>query len=92
MKTSTPALSAPFRIAFAALILGRDSGGGTLLVDRLAFVFGAAGASLSWQTLLAAIGGIFHGRVPDRLRSGAVIAGNIIVAALGARIFVLAMR
>ena len=78
-------------VYFAALILGRESGGQALLVDRLSFVLGAAGASLSWQTLLAVIGSTFHGRVPDRFRAGAVIAGNLIVAALGVRILVLAV-
>jgi threonine/homoserine/homoserine lactone efflux protein len=77
-------------VYFAALVLGRGSGSPALLVDRLAFVAGAAGASLSWQTLLAASGGIFHGRLSPRVRTGAAIAGNLIVAALGARILVMA--
>jgi threonine/homoserine/homoserine lactone efflux protein len=78
-------------VYFAALILGREGGGAALLVDRLTFVVGAAGASLSWQTLLAAFGSIFHGRMSPRFRAGAAIAGNLIVAALGARILVLAL-
>lgn len=83
----------PFTVVyFAALILGRENVGETFLVDRLAFVIGAAAASLSWQTLLAALGSLLHGRLPDRFRSAAVIAGNLIVAALGTRILVLALR
>jgi arginine exporter protein ArgO len=60
--------------------------------DRIAFVLGAAAASLSWQTLLAGLGSIFHGRLPPRFRTIAVIGGNLIVAALGVRIIVLALR
>ncbi len=79
-------------VYFTALILGRQGRGETVLVDRLAFVVGAAAASLSWQTLLAALGSILHGRMTPRFRSAAVIAGNLIVAALGARILVLSVR
>jgi len=79
-------------VYFAALILGREKGSEALLVDRLAFVIGAAAASLSWQTLLAGLGSLLHGRLPDRFRAAAVIAGNLIVAALGTRILVLALR
>ena len=79
-------------VYFAALVLGREGRGAALLVDRLAFVVGAACASLSWQTLLAAMGSIFHGRLSDRFRAGASIAGSLIVAALGARILVMALR
>ena len=79
-------------VYFTALVLGRENGSPALLVDRLAFVAGAAGASLSWQTLIAAFGSIFHGRLSPRVRTGAAIAGNLIVAALGARILVMALR
>ena len=82
----------PFTVVyFAALILGRDQGGPSLVANRLAFVLGAAFASLSWQTLLAILGGLLHGRLPSRFRRGAVIAGNLIIAFLGARILVLAL-
>ncbi len=79
-------------VYFAALILGRQKGAGTLLLDRLAFVLGAAAASLSWQTLIAGFGSLFHGRLSARFRRGAVIVGNLIVAGLGVRILVLALR
>ena len=78
-------------VYFAALILGRQRSGEALLVDRIAFVLGAAAASLSWQTLLAGLGSIFHGRLPPRFRTVAVLTGNLIVAALGVRIIVLAL-
>jgi threonine/homoserine/homoserine lactone efflux protein len=78
-------------VYFAALILGRQKSGEALLVDRIAFVLGAAAASLSWQTMLAGLGSIFHGRLPPRFRTLAVLGGNLIVAALGVRIIVLAL-
>jgi arginine exporter protein ArgO len=76
-------------VYFAALVLGRGQVG---LTDRLFFVIGAALASLSWQTLLAGLGSLLHGRLPARFRAGAVVAGNLIVAVLGARILILALR
>jgi threonine/homoserine/homoserine lactone efflux protein len=79
-------------VYFAALILGRQRTGESLLLDRVAFVLGAAAASLSWQTLLAGLGSVFHGRLPPRFRTIAVVGGNLIVAALGVRIIVLALR
>jgi arginine exporter protein ArgO len=78
-------------VYFAALVLGRERGGEMHVVDRLAFVLGAAAASLSWQTLLGGIGSFFHGRLPPRFRVGAVAVGNIIVAALGVRILMRAL-
>jgi threonine/homoserine/homoserine lactone efflux protein len=78
-------------VYFAALILGRQGSGGMPPLDRGAFVLGAAAASLSWQTLIAGLGSILHGRLSDRFRKIAVVAGNVIVAALGTRIIVLAL-
>ena len=78
-------------VYFAALILGRDQGGPSLVANRLAFVLGAAFASLSWQTLLAILGSLLHGKLPSRFRTGAVIAGNLVVGVLGARILVFAL-
>jgi threonine/homoserine/homoserine lactone efflux protein len=79
-------------VYFAAMILGRERGAGAPVLDRLAFVLAAAAASLSWQTLIAGLGSIFHGRLSDRFRAAAVVTGNLIVAALGVRILVLAVR
>jgi threonine/homoserine/homoserine lactone efflux protein len=79
-------------VYFAALVLGRGNGSDFLAVDRLAFVLGVAAASLTWQSLLAVLGSLLHGRLSPRFRTGAVIAGNLVVAALGVRILVLALR
>lgn len=75
----------PLTIAyFAALILGRGAeipGWG----GRLAFVAGAALASLSWQSLLAATGALGHRHLSPRLQQGASLLGNLIVVGLGIR-------
>lgn len=48
---------------------------------RLAFAVGAALASLSWQTLLAAIGAALHARLTPRLElATAVLSSTILVA------------
>jgi arginine exporter protein ArgO len=79
-------------VYFAALILGRDPGTAPTAPERLLFVAGAALASLSWQTLLAGLGALLHSRLPSRFRLAAILLGNLIVAALGVRILVLALR
>jgi arginine exporter protein ArgO len=72
---------------FAALILGLG-GTGTDPVEKIAFVAGALGASLSWQTLIAAVGAALHRRLAPRLRLAVGIVGNLIVLAFAAIIVV----
>jgi arginine exporter protein ArgO len=72
-------------VYFAALILGLPAvgdGGG----ERAAFVTGAFLASLSWQSLLAGIGSVAHGRLPPRARLWTSLVGDLIVLALAANI------
>ena len=79
-------------VYFAAFILGRGASAVHYpLLANLLFVMGAGLASLSWQTLLAALGGIAGSRLPARFRLYAVILGNVLVLALGARILVSAV-
>jgi len=75
---------------FASLILG---GGADLnsLVDRGLFVEGAALASLSWQTALAAFGGIAGKRLPARVQILTSVLGNLMVAGLGVASLIRAM-
>ena len=63
---------------FAALILGLGTTGGDG-AEKVGFVAGAFGASLSWQTLIAAAGAAMHRRLAPRLRLAVGIAGNAIV-------------
>lgn len=65
-------------VYFAALILGLPAlGAGT--AEKLAFVVGAFLASLSWQSLVAFVGSLFHRRLPVRLQLGVSLLGNLIV-------------
>ena len=65
---------------FAALIVGLG-GTGTAPIEKLAFVVAAFGASLSWQTLIAAAGAALHRRLGPRLRLSVGVTGNAIVLA-----------
>lgn len=53
---------------------------------RAAFVAGVALSSLSWQTILAAVGATLHARLSTRVERTASAVGGIIVVALAARI------
>lgn len=80
-------------IYFAALVLGRDPMTSLYTpTDNVVFILGVALSSLSWQTLLAGIGGLAGTRLPGRFRLAAVVIGNLIVLVLGARILLSALR
>jgi arginine exporter protein ArgO len=68
---------------FAALIVGLG-GTGTEPAEKIAFVAAAFSASLSWQTLIAAVGAALHQRLAPRLRLAVGVAGNVIVLAFAA--------
>jgi arginine exporter protein ArgO len=53
---------------------------------RVAFVIGAALASLSWQWLLAGTGSALHGRVPPRLGAITAVVSALIIGGLALRI------
>jgi arginine exporter protein ArgO len=72
-------------VYFAALILGLPAVGDGA-GERTAFVAGAFLASLSWQSLLAGIGSVAHGRLPPRARLWTSLVGDLIVLALAANI------
>ena len=72
-------------VYFAALILGLPAVGDGA-GERTAFVVGAFLASLSWQSLLAGIGSLAHGRLPARARLWTSLVGDLIVLALAANI------
>ncbi len=70
---------------FAALILGMRAGQGAWEA-RLAFVAGAALASLSWQSFLAGLSALGGRRLSPRFRALTSIVGNLIIVALGLRV------
>jgi len=78
-------------VYFTAFILGRGTATSSTPSAGAAFVFGAGLASVSWQTLLAGLGGLARRRVTPRFRTLAVLAGNTLVSALGLRLLILAL-
>lgn len=74
-------------VYFSAFILGRGSGFSSSLEAQLLFVAGAGLSSLSWQTLLAVVGGLAK-RLSARFRRWTVLAGNLLILGLGIQILV----
>lgn len=66
-------------VYFAAVIVGLGVADGMSAVEGVLFTVGAFGASLSWQTLLAAVGATAGDRLSDRAQTAAVIAGNLVI-------------
>jgi threonine/homoserine/homoserine lactone efflux protein len=103
----TPALSHPLRTFtqflgltllnpltvayFASLILGMRAGQSNSWATAIAFVVGAALASLSWQSLLAGVGALGHQHLSPRFRAGTSLLGNLIIIAFGLRTLVLVL-
>jgi threonine/homoserine/homoserine lactone efflux protein len=74
-------------VYFTAYIIGRDyPAEGFSIQSSLLFVFGAGLSSLSWQTLLAMIGGAANQRLSPGWQLATSIFGNLLVLALGLRI------
>ena len=65
-------------VYFAALILALPEPN-SAAPARVAFVAGAFLASLSWQTVLAAIGAVAHQRLPPRFQVGISALGNLMI-------------
>ena len=78
-------------VYFGALIVGlpqRPTGP----AEQLAFAGGAFGASLAWQTLIAALAAMGHRRLPPSFRTWTTVAGALIVLALAAIVGLEAVR
>jgi arginine exporter protein ArgO len=71
---------------FTTLILGMGAESPQSPPNAILFVSGAFLASLSWQTLLAAIGGVTHKRLPARAQVATFAIGNSVIIALGVAI------
>jgi arginine exporter protein ArgO len=77
----------PFTIAyFLALIVGSGASWSYSLEDCLWFVAGVASASLSWETLLAALGALAKKHLTPRFMTISILIGNGIVILLGVQI------
>ena len=77
-------------VYFTALVLGRDPSAKSGIADQALFALGAGIASLSWQTLLAGLGGIARNHLSHRFRIWATILGNLLVLGLGVRVLIFA--
>ena len=75
---------------FATLAIGLPELAGDA-VARLLFVAGAALASLSWQSILAAIGASLKGRVPERFGIATTLFGTAIMLGFAIRILTQAL-
>jgi len=75
-------------VYFGALILSRDATASATTADRLAFILGAALASLSWQSLLAGTGALAKQVLTPRFQLYASLLGNLLVIGLGLRILI----
>lgn len=73
---------------FTTLILGLTAGTAASSIDILLFVLGAFSASLSWQTLLALVGGSAHKRLSPKLQFVTFAFGNCLVILLGILILI----
>ena len=79
-------------VYFTAFIIGRDAAAASFsLAANLLFVLGVGLSSLSWQTLLAALGGIAGNRLSPRFQLLATVLGNLLVVGLGLRILLSAI-
>ncbi len=75
-------------VYFGALILSRDPAASATTADRLAFILGAALASLSWQSLLAGTGALAKKVLSPRFQLYTSVLGNLVVIGLGLRILI----
>ena len=72
-------------VYFASLMVGLPDGVLDGFADRVAFALAAGAASLSWQWLLAAAGGLLHGRLTPTMERATTLVGSATVATLGLR-------
>jgi len=68
-------------VYFAAVIVGLGVARDMSAIEGVLFVTGAFAASLSWQTLLAGVGGLAGDRLDSRAQTVAVVLGNLLIFA-----------
>jgi arginine exporter protein ArgO len=68
-------------IYFAAVIVGLGVANEMSIVAGALFAVGAFLASLSWQTLLAAVGAFARNKLSDRVQTVGIIVGNLVILA-----------
>ena len=73
-------------VYFAAVVIGLGVAADLTPRDGAVFVAGAFFASMSWQGLIAAIGGFAGARMTPRIQRVAIVAGNLLILGLAAAI------
>ena len=73
-------------VYFTALVLGSGLGREAGFGPTFAFAAGAFVASLSWQTLLAAVGAFGRRGLSARARSMGLVVGNLVILSLALRL------
>jgi arginine exporter protein ArgO len=68
---------------FTTLILGMGAQSSESAMNAVLFISGAFLASLSWQTLLAALSGVAHKRLPAKVQVATFAVGNSVIIAFG---------
>jgi threonine/homoserine/homoserine lactone efflux protein len=68
-------------VYFAAVIVGLGVANDMSATQGILFALGAFLASLSWQTLLALLGGFAGDRLSNRAQAVAVVIGNLVILA-----------
>lgn len=68
-------------VYFAAVIVGLGVANEMSIAEGAFFAVGAFLASLSWQTLLAAVGAWAGNKLSDRVQALAIIMGNLVILA-----------
>ena len=66
-------------VYFAAVIVGLGVADDLTVGQGMLFSLGAFLASLSWQTVLAAVGGFAGDRLSPSAQTAAVVVGNLVI-------------
>lgn len=69
-------------VYFTLFVIGSGMAAGLGVGPSIVFAAAAFAASLSWQTLLAGVGGLGHHTLSPRFRTWAGVAGNLVVLGL----------
>lgn len=77
-------------VTFAGLMIGLPAVADASALGKAAFVVGAFGASLAWQSALAGGGALMRHGLPVRARMWTSVVGQLIVLALAVRLAVAA--
>ncbi|HEY7619717.1 MAG TPA: hypothetical protein VH834_08095, partial [Solirubrobacteraceae bacterium] len=73
-------------VTFAGLMVGLPAVAHASGTGKAAFVIGAFGSSLAWQSTLAGGGALMRHGLPSRARTWTTIAGRVLVLALALKL------